>query len=333
MKTALITGISGQDGSYLAEFLLSKGYRVVGLIRKTSNPELKYIKHIQNQIELTYGDLLDSVSLVNVFSKHRPDEVYNLASQSYPGESWRIPIQTAEITALGAHRVFETVRQMCPQAKVYQASSSEMFGQVLEIPQNEETPFNPINPYAACKLYAHNMAHIYRESYKMFIACGILFNHESPRRGVNFVTRKVTLGAASIKLGLNNSPILNEEGESLVKGGKLRLGNLEAKRDWGFALDYIEAMWKMLQLKKADDFIVATNETHTIKELCEESFSYLGLDFRKYVIVDKRFVRPTETGPLVGDYSKAKKALNWQPKTKFRQLVRLMTDAALAELK
>lgn len=333
MKTALITGISGQDGSYLAEFLLSKGYRVVGLIRKTSNPELKYIKHIQNQIELTYGDLLDSVSLVNVFSKHRPDEVYNLASQSYPGESWRIPIQTAEITALGAHRVFETVRQMCPQAKVYQASSSEMFGQVLEIPQNEETPFNPINPYAACKLYAHNMAHIYRESYKMFIACGILFNHESPRRGVNFVTRKVTLGAASIKLGLKNSPILNEEGEPLVKGGKLRLGNLEAKRDWGFALDYVEAMWRMVQLKKADDFIVATNETHTIKDLCEESFSYLGLDYRKYVIIDKRFIRPTETGPLVGDYSKARKALNWQPKTKFRQLVRLMTDAALAELK
>ena len=333
MKTALITGVSGQDGSYLAELLLSKGYRVIGLIRKTSNPELKYIKHIQNQIELTYGDLLDSVSLVNVFSRHCPDEVYNLASQSYPGESWRIPIQTAEITALGAHRVFETVRQMCPQAKVYQASSSEMFGKVLEIPQNEETPFNPINPYAACKLYAHNMAHIYRESYKMFIACGILFNHESPRRGVNFVTRKVTIGAACIKLGLKNSPILNEEGEPLVRDGKLLLGNLDAKRDWGFALDYVEAMWIMLQQKKADDFVVATGETHTIKELCEESFSYLNLDYRKYVVVDKRFVRPTETGPLTGDYSKAKKILKWQPRTKFKQLVAIMTNAALAELK
>ncbi len=332
-KTALITGITGQDGSYLAELLLNKGYRVLGLIRKTSNPELKYIKHIQNQVELTYGDLLDSVSLVNVLSRGCPDEVYNLASQSYPGESWRIPIQTAEITALGAHRLFEAVRQLCPQAKVYQASSSEMFGYVREIPQNEMTPFNPANPYAACKLYAHNMAHIYRDSYKMFIACGILFNHESPRRGINFITRKVTIGAACIKLGIKNAPVLNEEGEPLVKNGKLHLGNLQAKRDWGFAGDYVEAMWRMMQLKKADDFVVATGETHTIKDLCAEAFGYLGLDWQKSVVVDKRFVRPTETGPLIGDSAKAKKVLKWEPKVRFKQLVRLMTDAALAELK
>lgn len=332
-KTALITGISGQDGSYLAEFLLRKNYHVIGLIRKTSNPELKYLKHLQNQIELTYGDLLDSVSLVNVLSRTHPEEIYNLASQSYPGESWRIPIQTAEITALGAHRVFEAARQICPQAKIYQASSSEMYGKVLEIPQRETTPFNPVNPYAACKLYAHNLAHIYRQSYKTFISCGILFNHESPRRGLNFVTRKVTLGAACIKLGLTTAPLLNEEGEPLVKNNKLHLGNLEAQRDWGFAGDYVEAMWRMLQRKKPDDFVIATGETHTIKDLCQEAFSYLQLDWRRYVVVDKRFVRPTETGPLVGDFSKAKKILKWSPKTHFRELVRLMTDAALAELK
>lgn len=332
-KKALITGITGQDGSYLAEFLLKKGYEVAGIIRKTSHFYYANISHIQHDLNLIQADLLDPVSIREAVQKVKPDEVYNLASQSHPAESFRQPIHTAEITGIGAHRVMDAVLDAAPKAKFYQASSSEMFGWVKEIPQNEETPFNPANPYAAAKLYAHNIARIYRKSYKMFISCGILFNHESPRRGLGFVTQKVTYAAACAKLGIKTSEHLNEEGEPIVKNGKVALGNLEAKRDWGFAGDYVESMWLMLQQKEPDDFVVGTGETHTIADLCQEAFSYVGLDWKKYVVVDKRFVRPTETGPLVADYSKAKKVLGWKPKTSFKELVRMLVDAHLARLK
>ncbi|MCM8827632.1 MAG: GDP-mannose 4,6-dehydratase [Candidatus Omnitrophica bacterium] len=332
-KKALITGITGQDGSYLAEFLLKKGYEVTGIIRKTSHFYYANISHIQHELNLIQADLLDPVSIREAVQKVMPDEVYNLASQSHPAESFRQPIHTAEITGIGAHRVMDAVLDAAPKAKFYQASSSEMFGWVKEIPQNEETPFNPANPYAAAKLYAHNIARIYRKSYKMFISCGILFNHESPRRGLGFVTQKVTYAAACAKLGIRTSEHLNEEGEPIVKNGKVALGNLEAKRDWGFAGDYVESMWLILQQKEPDDFVVGTGETHTIASLCEEAFSYVGLDWKKYVVVDKRFVRPTETGPLVADYSKAKKVLGWKPKTSFKELVRMLVDAHLARLK
>jgi len=332
-KKALITGITGQDGSYLAEFLLNKGYEVSGTVRKTSHFYYANIAHIQERLNLIQADLLDPVSIREAIQKVKPDEIYNLASQSHPAESFRQPIHTAEITGIGAHRVLDAAWDIVPQARVYQASSSEMFGWVKEIPQNEETPFNPANPYAAAKLYAHNIARIYRKSYKMFISCGILFNHESPRRGLGFVTQKVTYAAACAKLGIRNSQHLNEEGEPIVKNGKVALGNLEAKRDWGFAGDYVESMWLMLQHKEPDDFVIGTGETHSIEELCEEAFSYVGLDYKKYIYVDPRFIRPTETGPLVADYSKAKKVLGWKPKTSFKKLVQMLVDANLARLK
>ena len=332
-KKALITGITGQDGSYLAEQLLSKGYEVSGIVRKTSHFLYANIAHIQERLNLIQADLLDPVSIREAFQKVIPDEVYNLASQSAPSESFKQPIHTAEITGIGAHRVIDAALDTVPKAKFYQASSSEMFGWVKEIPQTEETPFNPANPYAAAKLYAHNIARIYRKSYNLFIACGILFNHESPRRGLGFVTQKVTYAAACAKLGVRNSVHLNEEGEPIFKNGKVALGNLDAKRDWGFAGDYTEAMWKMLQEKSPDDYIVATGEVHTIKELCQEAFGYLNLDWEKYVVTDERFIRPTETGPLVGDYSKAKKQLNWEPKTSFKKLVALLVEANIARLK
>lgn len=332
-KTAVITGITGQDGSYLAELLLSKNYRVVGLLRQTSHPEPNNIKHLRGEVELTHGDLLDSVSLVEAINKFQPDELYNLAAQSYPGESWRMPIYTGEITALGAHRVFDAIRQAKSDCKIYQASSSEMYGFIHEIPQNEDTPFNPANPYAAAKLYAHTMAKIYRKSFNMFIACGILFNHESPRRGIGFVSQKVAYAAACAALGIKNSQDLNEEGEPIVKNGQVALGNLEAKRDFGAAFDYVEAMWLMLQQKKPDDFVIATGETHTIEDLCRQSFAHVGLNYKKYIHVDRRFIRPTETGPLIGNASKAKKILGWQPKTSFKKLIAMMVDANLARLK
>lgn len=332
-KTALITGITGQDGSYLAEFLLKKDYHVVGLVRKTSNFAYPNISHIQNEIELIQADLLDPVSLRESIQKAQPDEIYNLASQSHPSESFKQPIHTAEITGIGAHRVLDAALDVVPKAKFYQASSSEMFGWVREIPQNEETPFNPANPYAAAKLYAHVMTKIYRKSYNMFAATGILFNHESPRRHFGFVTQKVTYAAAAAKLGIKNSEHLNEEGEPIIKKGKVSLGNLDAKRDWGYAGDYVEAMWLILQESKPDDFVVATGETHTIRELCETAFDYVGLSWKDFVVVDERFVRPTETGPLVGDFSKAKKVLGWKPKVSFKQLVGIMVDAHLARLK
>ncbi|MBL7036249.1 GDP-mannose 4,6-dehydratase [Candidatus Microgenomates bacterium] len=332
-KKALITGITGQDGSYLAEFLLDKGYEVSGIVRKTSHEDYANIGHIQDDLKLFQGDLLDPISLREIIQKVNPGEVYNLAAQSHPSESFKQPIHTAEITGLGAHRVLDAILDVNPKAKFYQASSSEMFGWVREIPQNEETPFNPANPYAAAKLYAYAMVRIYRKSYDMFACNGVLFNHESPRRHLGFVTQKVAYAAACAKLGIKNSDHLNEEGELVVKNGKVALGNLEAKRDWGFAGDYVEGMWMMMQADKPDDFVLATGETHSIEELCKESFDYVGLDWKDYVEVDKRFIRPTETGPLVGDAKKAKKILNWEPKTTFKELVKIMVDAHVAKLK
>ncbi len=332
-KKALITGITGQDGSYLAELLLEKDYEVSGIVRKTSHEAYANIDHIQDDLKLFQGDLLDPVSLREIIQKVTPDEVYNLAAQSSPAESFKQPIHTAEITAIGAHRVLDATLDVNPKTKFYQASSSEMFGWVKEIPQTEETPFNPANPYAVAKLYGYCMTRIYRESYNMFATNGILFNHESPRRHLVFVTQKVCYAAACAKLGIKTSQHLNEEGESVYKDGKVSLGNLEAKRDWGFAGDYVEAMWLMMQADKPDDFVVATGETHTIKELCEEAFSYVGLNWEDHVVVDPRFVRPTETGPLIGNAGKAKRILNWEPKTKFKELIGMMVDAHLARLK
>ena len=332
-KKALITGITGQDGSYLAEFLLKKGYEVSGIVRKTSNLEYQNISHIQDEVTLIQADLLDPISIRETLQKIKPDEVYNLAAQSHPAESFKQPIHTAEITAIGAHRVLDATLDVVPKSKFYQASSSEMYGWVREIPQSEETPFNPANPYAASKLYAHAMTKIYRKSYKMFAVSGILFNHESPRRHLNFVTQKVAYAAAAAKLGVKNSEHLNEEGEPIIKNGKVGLGNLEAKRDWGFAGDYVEAMWLMLQQDNPDDFVIGTGETHTIQELCEEAFKYVGSNWKDYVYVDKRFVRPTETGPLVANPKKAKDLLGWTPKTSFKELIALMVDAHIARLK
>jgi GDPmannose 4,6-dehydratase len=332
-RTALITGITGQDGSYLAEFLLEKGYEVCGIVRKTSHLLYANIAHIQHRLNLFNADLLDPVSLTQVIKTVHPDELYNLASQSVPATSFRQPIHTVEVTGVGAHRIFEAVKDFSPKTKVYQASSSEMFGWVKEVPQNEDTPFNPANPYACAKLYAHHIAKIYRESYNIFISCGIHFNHGSPRRNLSFVEQKVTYAVACAKVGIKTSEHLNEEGEPIFKNGKVALGNLDAKRDWGFAGDCVKSMWAQLQLAKPDDFIIATGEAHPIRELCQEAFAYVGLNWKKYVTVDKRFIRPTETGPLIGDYSKAKKILGWQPKVRFRELVHILVDANIARLK
>jgi GDPmannose 4,6-dehydratase len=332
MATALITGITGQDGFYLADLLIRKGYKVIGLRRKTSSDQANLFSHYGKMIEFIYGDLLDTFSLAEAIKKHQPDEIYNLASQSYPGESWRLAIETGEITGLGAHRLFEAARHIKPDCRVYQASSSEMFGDPKQVPQNESTPFNPMNPYAASKVYAHNLAQIYRKSYNMFISCGILFNHESPHRGMHFLTQKVTYGAACAKLGIKNSTVLNEVGEPMVKDGKIALGNLDSKRDWGYAADYAEAMWLMLQQKEADDYVIGTGQSRTIKQFCEEAFAFVGLKWEDYVMVDQRFVRPTETGPTVADASKARNILGWKPKTSFSEMVGFMVNNHLTKL-
>ncbi|WP_434130443.1 GDP-mannose 4,6-dehydratase [Methylocaldum sp. GT1BB] len=331
-KTAFITGITGQDGSYLAEFLLERGYKVIGFGRKSSFVKPNNVSHLAGKIEVAYGDLIDSVSLASAIQRYKPNEVYNLASQSHPGESWNLSLETGEATALGAHRLYDAVRMIKPDCRIYQASSSEMFGDVIETPQTENTPFNPVNPYAAAKVYAHNIAHIYRKSYGLFIACGILFNHESPRRGMHFITQKVTYGAACLKLGIKNSPAYNEEGEPIVKDGKLSLGNLDAKRDWGYAGDYAEAMWLMLQQDKPDDFVIGTGKIRTIRELCQTAFDCVGLEWENYVVVDPRFVRPTETGPTVADASKARMVLGWKPRTTFYDMISIMIDSHLTML-
>ncbi len=317
-KRALITGITGQDGSYLAEFLLQQGYEVIGMVRRTSTVNFERIRHFQHKITLVTGDLADEVSLISLLREHRPSEVYNLAAQSFVQTSWFQPVFTGETTALGVTRMLDAVRLVDPEIRFYQASSSEMFGKVVEVPQKETTPFYPRSPYGVAKVYGHWITVNYRESYDMFACSGILFNHESPRRGLEFVTRKISNGVARIKLGLDE---------------ELRLGNLDAQRDWGFAGDYVEAMWLMLQQDRPDDYVVATGETHSVREFCELAFGHVGLDYRDYVVIDERFMRPAEVDLLIGDSSKARAQLGWKPKTTFPELVRMMVDADLQLLK
>lgn len=314
-KTALITGITGQDGSYLAEFLLEKGYHVAGLVRRSSTMNFERISHIQDRLQLVYGDLLDENSLVNVLQQVEPDEVYNLAAQSFVPTSWNQPILTGEFTALGVTRLLEAIRLVNPKIRFYQASTSEMFGKVQEVPQTERTPFYPRSPYGVAKLYGHWITVNYRESYGLFACSGILFNHESPRRGLEFVTRKVTYGVARIKNGLQK---------------ELRLGNLDAKRDWGYAGDYVKAMWLMLQQDEPQDYVIATGETHSVRELVQLAFARAGLDWEKYVVVDPAFVRPAEVDLLVGNPEKARRQLGWQPEMSFKELIELMVDSDLA---
>ena len=315
-RRALITGITGQDGSYLAEFLLEKGYAVYGMVRRSSTETFDRINHLRDRIEVREGDLLDQLSLITLLRDIKPQEVYNLAAMSFVPTSWEQPILTGEVTALGATRLLEAIRAVDRGVRFYQASSSEMFGKVRETPQSELTPFHPRSPYGVAKTYAHYITVNYRESYGIFACSGILFNHESPRRGKQFVTRKVSDGVARIKGGLAR---------------ELRLGNLDAKRDWGYAGDYVEAMWLMLQQAKADDYVVATGEAHTVRELCEIAFAHAGLDWDKHVVVDPAFVRPAEVDLLIGDASKARTVLGWSSKHTFRQLVELMVDADRAE--
>jgi GDPmannose 4,6-dehydratase len=316
-KTALITGITGQDGSYLAEFLLSKGYRVCGLVRRSSTVNFERLCHLQDRIELIPGDLLDQNSLISALQQAEPQEVYNLASQSFVPTSWNQPVLTGEFTALGVTRMLEAIRLVNPKIRFYQASSSEMFGMVRESPQNEKTPFYPRSPYGVAKLYGHWITVNYRESYGLFTCSGILFNHESPRRGLEFVTRKVSYGAARIKL---------------CQQSKLKMGNLEAERDWGFAGDYVEAIWQMLQQEKPQDYVVATGTAHSVRRLLEIAFTHLGMDYRDYVETDPNFLRPAEVYHLLGDSAKARQELGWKPKVSFEGLVKMMVDEDLARL-
>lgn len=311
MKTALITGITGQDGSYLAELLLKKNYVVYGIVRRSSSENFERIKHIQSDITLIQGDLLDQNSLIAAVEESRPEEVYNLGAQSFVPTSWNQPVLTGEFTALGVTRLLEAIRLINKKIRFYQASTSEMFGKVAETPQNEKTSFYPRSPYGVSKLYAHWITINYRESYDLFSCSGILFNHESPRRGLEFVTRKITDGAARIKMGLSK---------------ELRLGNLDAKRDWGYAGDYVEAMWLMLQQDEPEDYVISTDETHSVEELVEIAFTHAGLEWRDYVVIDPKFVRPAEVDLLMGDSSKAREKLKWQPKVKFAELVKMMVD-------
>jgi GDPmannose 4,6-dehydratase len=316
-KVAFITGITGQDGSYLAEFLLDKGYKVFGMVRRASVDKYERISHIMDKIELIQGDLLDQYSLISALKKAQPSEVYNLAAQSFVPTSWAQPVLTSEFTAIGVTRMLESIRLVDPSMRFYQASSSEMYGKVLETPQTEVTPFYPRSPYGVAKAYGHYITVNYRESYDLFAVSGILFNHESPRRGLEFVTRKVTDGVARIKLGLSS---------------ELRLGNLDARRDWGFAGDYVEAMWLMLQQDTPDDYVIATGETRTVKELVQVAFDRAGLDWEKYVKLDPAFIRPAEVDLLIGDPAKAKKQLGWKPKVSFEQMIRMMVDSDIARL-
>jgi GDPmannose 4,6-dehydratase len=332
MKRALITGITGQDGVLLAGNLLGHGYEVIGFGRRASLLARTDLHELFGRLTLFHGDVANSVDLADALLKHQPDELYNLAAQSAPGASWAQSLETGEITAMGAHRLFEAVRRFAPRCRVYHASSSEMFGAVLQSPQCETTPFNPANPYAAAKVYAHDMARIYRRSYGMFIACGILFNHESPLRRMNFLTQKVALGAACAKLRVRQSRVLNEEGEPLVKDGKVALGNLDAGRDWGHARDYVEAMRRMLQQDQADDFVIGTGRLRTVRDLCQAAYGYVGKDWREYVTTDPRFLRPNETGPTVADASKARRLLGWAPTISFEEMIAEMVDAHVAAL-
>jgi len=317
MPRALITGVTGQDGSYLAELLLAKGYDVVGMVRRTSHHSYERIEHLLDRIEVVAADLLDQHSLTVVLQETRPDEVYNLAAQSYVPTSWTQPVLTGEFTALGVTRILEAIRLVHPTARFYQASSSEMFGKVTETPQREDTPFYPRSPYGVAKVYGHWITVNYRESYGLYAVSGILFNHESPRRGIEFVSRKVTDGAARIKLGLAR---------------ELRLGNLEAKRDWGYAGDYVDAMWRMLQQEKPQDYVIGSGQAHSVRELVELAFTHVGLDYRQYVVSDPKYYRPAEVDVLLADPSKARRELGWTPKVGFAELVGMMVDADVERL-
>ena len=316
-KQALITGVTGQDGSYLAELLLDKGYNVVGMVRRSSTVSFERITHLMNHIEFVSGDLLDQMSLVEILREHHPDEVYNLAAQSYVQTSFNQPVLTGDTTALGVTRLLDGVRLADDSIRFYQASTSEMFGKVHEVPQTETTRFHPRSPYGVAKVYGHWITVNYRESYDLHASCGILFNHESPRRGLEFVPRKITHGVAQIALG---------------QATELRLGNLDAKRDWGFAGDYVEAMWRMLQQETPDDFVICTGETHSVREFCEVAFRHAGLDYENHVVVDERFYRPAEVDLLVGDAAKAEERLGWTPKTSFTDLIEMMVDHDLETL-
>ncbi len=318
MTRALVTGITGQDGSYLAEFLLEKKYEVYGMVRRSSVENFNRIEHIRNKLKFVQADLLDQLSIIDAIKESCPDEIYNLGAMSFVPTSWKQPVLTGEFTGLGVTRMLEAARHMNKNIKFYQASSSEMFGKVEEIPQNENTPFYPRSPYGVAKVYGHYMTVNYRESYDMFTCSGILFNHESPRRGLEFVTKKITYGAVKIKLGLADS---------------LYLGNLDAKRDWGYARDYIEAMWIMLQQDKPEDYVISTGEAHSVKDWVNASFRCLDLDWKKYVKIDKSFIRPADVDLLVGDYSKAKEKLGWKPKVGFDELVKIMVEFDYNSLK
>ena len=317
-KRALITGVTGQDGSYLAEFLLSKDYEVYGMVRRTSTVRYERIQHIQNQIHIVQGDMGDHASLITAISTIQPDEIYNLAAQSFVPTSWNQPVFTGDITGLGVTRILDAIRSVNPQIKYYQASSSEMFGEVREVPQNESTPFYPRSPYGVAKVYGHWITVNYRESYDLFTCSGILFNHESPRRGLEFVTRKVTHHVAMIKLELAN---------------EIRIGNLESQRDWGYAGDYVRAMWLMLQQNEPDDYVIATGKTHSVERLLEVAFGHVGLNWRDYTVQDPQFMRPAEVDLLVGDATKANQELGWQPKVTFEELIGVMVDADLKKLR
>jgi GDPmannose 4,6-dehydratase len=314
---ALITGVTGQDGSFLAEFLMDQGYKVVGMVRRTSTINFSRIAHIQDRMTLVSGDMLDEPSLITALRDYGPSEVYNLAAQSFVPTSWQQPVFTGEVTALGVTRILDAIRTVDPTIRFYQASSSEMFGKVRETPQNENTPFYPRSPYGVAKVYGHWITVNYRESYGLHATSGILFNHESPRRGLEFVTRKITHGVARIKLGLDD---------------QLALGNLDSRRDWGYAGDYVRAMWLMLQQDEPDDFVIATGETHSVRELCEIAFGHVGLDWQQYVTQDERFIRPAEVDLLVGDARKAGRILGWEPAVTFRELIQIMVDADLDAL-
>ena len=317
-RTALITGITGQDGSYLAEFLLQKGYAVHGMVRRASTENFERIAHLRGKLAIHQADLLDELSLIELMQKVHPDEIYNLAAMSFVPTSWTQPILTSEFTAIGVVRVLEAMRRVCPSARFYQASSSEMFGHVRETPQTERTPFYPRSPYGVAKAFGHYITVNYRESYNLFAVSGILFNHESPRRGMEFVTRKVSDGVARIKLGLQQT---------------LSMGNLDAKRDWGFAGDYVRAMWLMLQAEQPDDYVIATGATHTVRELCEVAFAHVGLDWQAHVKTDPQFIRPAEVELLLGDAGKAQRVLGWTPSVDFAALVKMMVDADLARVR
>ena len=318
MPTAVITGITGQDGSYLAELLLSKGYKVVGVARRASTVNYERIEHLLDNITVVQGDLSDQGSLISLLEEHKPSEVYNLAAQSFVPTSWNQPALTGDVTALGVTRILEAIRYVDPKTRFYQASSSEMFGKVLEVPQRESTPFYPRSPYGVAKVYGHWITINYRESFDMFAASGILFNHESPRRGLEFVTRKISDGVAKIKLGLAK---------------ELRLGNLESQRDWGFAGDYVDAMWRMLQQDKPDSFVIGMGETHSVREFCEVAFGHVGLDYNDFVIQDERFYRPAEVDLLISDPSRARSILGWEPSVSFKELVTMMVDSDMERLK